>query len=837
MNTLKKEEVLRGIPLSFEKNCGYIDKDIKYSIRTKEYNALFLENQIVLCLMEKNKNLVNKSEENIRFYQKLKQLIITNKLFKKPKEVEAHILKINLNNSYNSKLEIKGQDKLNANITYQKGNDESNWIKNIEAFKRLIYKEIYKSIDLVYYEKDKRLAYDFIVKSGANPKDIRLTIENNSNIKLNKEGDLEIKVNNSKVLMRKPKAYQIIEDKTVEVESKFILSGRDISFQIGKYNTNIDLIIDPILIYETYLGGNDEDNSNSIAVDEEENIYITGRIFSIDFPLKNPIEIYKPSWNIFVSKINKYGKIVFSTYLGGRGIDEGTSIAIDDEQSIYITGNTNSDDFPVKNQIYDYSKGFDVFICKIRIKKDEITSEEIGELVFSTYLGGYEDDYSNSIYLDSDKNVYVTGGTYSEDFPLVNQIGNTIGKGDIFISKIKINEREGQIGELLFSTTLGSQVGLGKSIYVDDNKNIYVAGYALSSGFPLINQIHTFDGSKNIYLIKINPNDLTNKIKFATYISEYSYEEANSIKVDKNENIYIAGYMIDTESKNRHAVVYKISNDYKILLSKKIEGDKEEVATALEIDEYKNIYVTGYTTSDDFILENELFYYNNKKDAFVLKIDLGGNIVFSTYLGGSGEDISSDITVDKKGCIYITGNTDSTDISRENKIQDYMDYGDIFVSKIEQGRYLKIGDINLVSRIKKNKISMHIAQNLTCYINDFHIENFGIKEEIKEMEVDLGEICTKLKVLAYYKEISIKPQISFSIALIKGNCCANKLKIYTLEEGYISEDVYFGCTSLNDDIPESDDFEVIISASYDIKDIDKNYYTFYISGIVGLLYR
>lgn len=836
MYSLNKKEILRGLPLYFEKNKGHLEENIKYSMRNKAYNTLFYENQMILCLIEEN-NTPDKYNKKNNILKNFKSKLIFKNTPNTNKQIEANILKFNLNNEI-SKLEMLGEERINAKINYKKGNEENDWINNIEAFKKLTYKEIYKSIDMIYYEKDKKLSYDFIVKPNGNPNDIKLTIEGSSNIKLNKDGDLEISINKSKVIMKKPISYQIINEEKVSVKSKFSMFKNNISFEIGQYDTNIDLIIDPVLTYYTYLGGSDEDNSTSIAVDNDLNVYITGRTFSIEFPLKNPLEVYHLSSNVFVSKINKYGNLVFSTYIGGNGIDEATSIALDDENSIYITGITDSEDFPIKNQIYNYSGNIDSFICKIRIKKDIITKEEIGELVFSTYLGGYGDDYSNYIFVDNEKCVYVTGCTSSINFPLYKEIESTIGIEDIFISKIKVSEDDKGISELLFSTTLGGDYGCAKSVAVDESKNIYITGYASTSKFPLKNELYAFAGSKNIYLIKIDIDDLVDKIKFATYIREYSgYEEANSIKVDKDKNIYITGYMIDSFTDYKHVVVYKIGSSNNLLLSKKISGNKEEEGTALEIDESKNIYITGYTTSTDFPLKNELFKYNKKKDAFIVKMDFNGKIVFSTYLGGSSDDASTAITLDKKGCIYVTGNTDSNDFYSESKLQSYMGYGDIFITKIEQARHFKIGDKELISKVSKDKISLSTAQNLICYVNDYNIETFYINEEIIRMKAELNSICDGLIGFTDYKSISIKPTISFSIALFKTDYCLDNLKIYVLEEGYITKEVDFDCIGMEDELPNFNDFEVLISSSYQVKDVVDGYYIFDILVSVGLLYR
>ena len=240
------------------------------------------------------------------------------------------------------------------------------------------------------------------------------------------------------------------------------------------------------IIYSTYLGGSNWDEGRGIAVDPSGNVYITGHTTSKDFRTKKPLQqIYGGNKDAFLAKISSEGRLVFSTYLGGREFDQGNSIAIDAMGNVYITGATGSKDFPVKNPLQAEKAGDkDAFIAGINPEGDA--------LLFSTFLGGGDFDNGRYLTVDVEGDIYITGITKSKDFPLKEPVqGENAGASDAFITKMTLDGKT-----VLFSTFLGgSSSDDGSGIAIDNDGNIYVAGTTESKDFPTKNHFQKMDSN------------------------------------------------------------------------------------------------------------------------------------------------------------------------------------------------------------------------------------------------------------------------------------------------------------------------------------------------------
>ncbi|MBW2011189.1 MAG: SBBP repeat-containing protein [Deltaproteobacteria bacterium] len=266
------------------------------------------------------------------------------------------------------------------------------------------------------------MEYDILVKKGGDPSQVRFQYSGIENFEVTNQGDLSISLKDGgRVIQKKPVIYQETEGNRNYLTGKFRLHQLPFtpdnlqsaaqkstlikrfvySFEVASYNKDISLIIDPVLVYSTYLGGRGDDAiycGQHIAVDSDGNVYIAGSTESDDFPTKAPLypDLWG-QWNSFVTKINSTGtELIFSTYIGGSGKDTIKDIAIDSSGNIYITGDTYSDDFPTKNALYPHLfGGKDGFVTKINAAGDS--------LIFSTYLGGKGTESGKGIALDSDK--------------------------------------------------------------------------------------------------------------------------------------------------------------------------------------------------------------------------------------------------------------------------------------------------------------------------------------------------------------------------------------------------------------------------------------------------
>jgi len=364
------------------------------------------------------------------------------------------------------------------------------------------------------------------------------------------------------------------------------------------------------LVFSTYLGGNGDDTGFGIAVDAYNNTYITGKTSSTDFPTtQNAINQTTLGKNdIFAVKLNSTGnRIVFSTYLGGSGDDSGSGIVVDAYNNSYITGETQSLNFPTTSvTIEDTHNGgtSDAFLVKVNAAGDTLD--------FSSYLGGGGEDIAHDITIDAYNNTYITGETWSSDFLTINAYDSTLwGNTDAFITKVNTSG-----GNLIFSTYLGGNgVDYGYGITVDALNNTYITGKTISSTFPLKDEYKTYSGDFDAFVTKLNSNG--DGLDFSTYLG----------------------------------------------------GTAEDSGNAIVVDSYDYIYVTGRTASENFIVTPNAYNgtHSGSFDAFVTKMHSGGEkLAFSTYLGGNGEDSGNEITVDNNNDTYVAGYTRSSNFPTYN---------------------------------------------------------------------------------------------------------------------------------------------------------------------------
>lgn len=320
---------------------------------------------------------------------------------------------------------VSGLDELPGKVNYLIGNKSDQWRTDISTYARVRYEQIYPGVDLVFYGNQRQLEYDVVVAPQASFKQIGLTFEGGK-LKLNRRGDLVWRAGAREITLLRPRAYQEIGGKRRSISARYLLrANREVGFQIGNYDRTQPLVIDPVLSYSTYLGGSNADQAQSIAVDASGNAYITGQTSSTNFPTVPSLPAN--GTDAFVTKLNAAGTaLIYSTILGGSGIDIGTSIACDDSGNAYIAGQTSSSDFPVFTALHPTFGGVaDAFIVQLNASGSAP--------VFSTYLGGRSNDFATSIAVDSGGDAYITGSTSSSNFPTTNPLqasraGNSIFK-------------------------------------------------------------------------------------------------------------------------------------------------------------------------------------------------------------------------------------------------------------------------------------------------------------------------------------------------------------------------------------------------------------------------
>jgi len=597
-----------------------------------------------------------------------------------------------------------GQDLMAYKCNFFLGNDPLKWQTDVPNYNSIVFRDIYSGIDLKYYGNRRQMEYDFIVSPWADPSQIAINYEGADSISVNNDGDLVVATDWGKVVEHKPLVYQILENQCVPVECTYSLIGENtfgFEFKNG-YNAAFALVIDPVMVFSTYLGTNDYDNSWDIAVDMENNIYVTGCTYSSVFPTQDPFQSNHGGGveDAYITKINaEESTLIYSSYFGGDGTDWGNSIALDTAGNIYVTGITGSSNFPCHVPLQsDFGGGSsDAFITKLNSSGDA--------LIFSTYYGGTGNDQGMALTADKEGNTLVAGHTTSADLFLTNPIQASHGGGsDGFVVKINSDG-----SDYVYSTYLGgSEWDAAYSIAVDNDNYAHIIGATESStDFPLYNaiQISFGGGSHDAFVVEIDANG--DDFIYSTYVGGSDEDYGDGIAVDSSGNSYLTGYTYSddyplmnpyqgTINGSGDIFVTKLGAIGDTILYSTFLGGSDSGDVCCDRDQGREIavnskgiaYVTGYTYSHDFPLVNavQASYEGGNGDLFVAGLSAAGdNLIFSSYLGGSGEDWANGITVDTKGDIYLCGWTNSPDYDVINAYDGiYNSSMDCFVTKISQ---------------------------------------------------------------------------------------------------------------------------------------------------------
>jgi hypothetical protein len=585
-----------------------------------------------------------------------------------------------------------GMDELSGKINYLTGNDRSKWRANLSTFAKVVSQNVFPGVDLIYYGNQRQLEYDFKVAPAADPEAIRFMFAGAEQVEVEGSGDLLIRASGEEIRQRKPFIYQEVDGIKHEISGGYALKeNNQIGFQIGAYDRAKPLVIDPVLVYSTYLGGNGRDEGNSITVDAAGNTYIVGVTDSTNFPTASPFQsaLGGPPEDCFVAKLSPSGALVYCTYLGGNEEDFGSTIAVDAGGNAYICGFTASTNFPTANTSQTSLKGkFDAFITKL--------NPAGSGLVYSTYFGGSDADYGSGIAVDTSGNAYVTGVTASTDLPTAKPLQPSFGgsHGDAFIAKLNPS------GATLFSTYLGgSGVDGGTSIGIDAAGNAYVAGITYSANFPMANAVQpTFGGSlADIFVTKLNATGTA--MVYSTYFGRNGDDRAYRIAVDAAGNAYVTG-MSDSQTLQTvnavqpvnvngfDAVILKLDPSGGLVYSTFLGGLGDEGGTGIAVDRAGNAYIAGFTDSSDFPVSDALqpTLAGGGQDIFLTKLGASGSMVYSTFLGGSGKDRAVGLSVDASGNAYVLGQTDSRDFPLSSASQQVFGGGssDVFIAKIRE---------------------------------------------------------------------------------------------------------------------------------------------------------
>jgi hypothetical protein len=577
--------------------------------------------------------------------------------------------------------QIQGADELPGKVNYLIGNNPAHWRTGVETFARLRVEQLYPGVTLIYYGNQRQLEYDLTIAPGANPNAIQIRFDGVDKISIGGQGELILSLGDGEIRQPAPVIYQVVNGRRQAVSGGYrLVDAHTVSFATGKYDGRLPLVIDPVLSFSTYFGGNGNDTAWSVALDPNGFIYIAGNTLSSQFPTNSQPNGYQTNFNgggitgdAFVAKFDNQGSnLIYFTYLGGgSGDNTAYALAVDPVGHAYVAGATDSASFPVTNAIpggtnisgtiNQYANAYlsDAFVTELETNGSR--------LIYSTYLGGGNADAAYGIALDSSNDAYVTGFTYSTNFPTTtNAFQKTSGvpnspiqayyNANAFVSEIAAGG-----SRLLYSTYLGgTNYDWGKGIAVDSSNYVYVTGLTSSTNFPTTNAIF-----QQFVVVGTNQVAVTNVFNGSLLNGS-------------------TGPTIENTTTPSDAFVTKFAAGFtNLVYSTFLGGTNNDVADGIAADGSGNAYVTGWTVSTNFPntiavsnlyngLTNNLVYgYSVTTNVFLTQITNGSTagIGFSAVFGGTnfgGGDVGNGVTLDPYGNIYVVGSSTTTNFPAVN---------------------------------------------------------------------------------------------------------------------------------------------------------------------------
>lgn len=628
---------LRALPLSFEANQGQTDPQVRFLARGSGYTVFITPTGAVVG-----------------------------------GAASAQQMRMDFAGSNPSPV-VRGRDALTGRIHYFRGSDPKGWRRSIPTYARIQVDQVYPGIDLLYYGSTSHLEFDFVVAPAGDPNVIRMAFDGAEQLRMDSQGDLVIASGSDEVRLAKPLIYQEVDGVRRAIPGGYVIhSANQVGLEVAGYDRGAPLVVDPVLLYSTYFGGSGEDRGAGIAVDREGYAYLVGSTDSPDLAGRQASD----TQDVFVMKLDPNGSLVYTVFFGGSGPEHASGIAVDAAGSAYVVGTTYSRDFPIGNAAQpSWAGDDDGFVVKLDPAGTEI--------VYSTYLGGSDEDGGLGIAVDAGGHAYVTGYTYSRDLPLVNAVQPDFGGGstDAFVAKLASSG-----SSIVYATYLGgSGDDRGRSVAVDAAGGTYVVGITASDDFPTAAAgdaaAREVAGPSDAFLVKLQPDG--SAFAYSTLLGGEGDEEAFSVAVDSSGNAYVAGETASADFPVVEAAqptlgggvdvfVTKVNGTGDaLLLSTYLGGSRNESRPGLAVDDSGRVYVTGTTGSSDFPTRSPLQpQFGGFRDMFLVRIQSsGGALDYSTYLGGSAIDEARGCAVDSAGNAYVIGRTKSAGFPTVNALQ------------------------------------------------------------------------------------------------------------------------------------------------------------------------
>jgi len=500
---------------------------------------------------------------------------------------------------------------------------------------KVIYQDLWPGVSLVY-EKHGTGVYKSTYylwpagRSGTERID-QIRLRYNAPVDMDKNGDLIISFKTGQMRESKPIAWQEIEGKKVPVEISYqITEKKEVGFNIGSYDSNLPLVIDPVLSWNTFMGSVNMDYGQGVAIDSNGNVYLTGYSFST---WGTPVNAHTGSNDAFAAKLDPNGNLLWNTFMGSGNWDYGYGIAIDTSGSVHVAGlSATTWGTPVNA----HAGNTDAFAAKL---------DTNGNLLWNTFMGSGLGDYGYDIALDAGGNAYVTGRSWA---PWGNSVRAYAGDDDAFAAKLDTN------GNLLWNTFMGSgSWDYGNGIAVDTGGNAYVTGYSQATWGTPVNA-HT--GSDNAFAAKLDTNG---NLLWNTFMGSGVGDFGNDIAVDAGGNVYVTGYSsatwgtpINMYAGGDEVFATKLNTNGNLLWNTFMGSGSLEYGNGIAVDSNGNVYVAGTNWAT---WGNPVSTYSGDSDAFAAKLNNNGVLQWNTFMGSAYEDEGFGIAVDSNGNVYVAG--------------------------------------------------------------------------------------------------------------------------------------------------------------------------------------
>lgn len=665
---------LGQVPLAFENGAG--NRRNRFSSRALGYGVSLSADAVVFRLKPAAKPSTNDA------------------LRSKPASLRMRLL------GADAKAKPQGLERLASTSNYLIGSDPAQWRTDVSQYGKVRYDEVYPGIDAVYYGSQHDLEYDFVVRPGSDPASIALKFDGARDVRLTPGGDLLLSTPDGDLLQHRPIAYQTIAGRRQPVDAAFaIRSDQAVHFRLGAYDHAQALVLDPVLSYSTYLGGNNYDEYTTVAVDAAGNSYVMGMTdLFVDSQVPSTYPVVSPlqpksngGWELFISKISAGGdRLVYSTYFGGSGNEMPGGIAVDQDGNAYITGCTESVDFPTRAPIQATLKGTqDVFVTKFNAAGNG--------LVYSTYVGRWS-DCGTGIAVDGSARAYVVGFTQGALLFPPGGAQPLYGGGveDAFVFRLNAAGSAMEYGTYMG----GGHEDNGYGIAVDSASNAYVTGWSNSSNFPVtqgafqpqlgLNAVSDGYIYEDAFVAKLNATG--SAFVYSTYLGGGHSDEGRKIAVDPGGNAYVVGWTagpfplvtpMQAFMGARDGFISKLdASGHSLVYSTYLGGSRDDIAQGVAVDASGSAYVVGWTDSVNFPAASPWQQFRGDHEVFVSKIAPSGrDFAWSSYLGGLAGDFAQSIAVDRSGTVHVTGDTDGY-FPQVNPLQTYGGNADAFVARI-----------------------------------------------------------------------------------------------------------------------------------------------------------